>query len=34
MRKHLLGVINKFTGLGARPFDTIEEAKDWLVSQS
>jgi hypothetical protein len=33
MRKHLLGVINRLTGIGARPFDTIEQAKDWLVEQ-
>lgn len=33
MRKHLLGVINRLTGIGARPFDTLEEAKEWLVEQ-
>lgn len=33
MRKHLLGVVNRLTGIGARPFDTLEQAKDWLVEQ-
>lgn len=33
MKKHLLRLVNQFAGLGARPFDSAEEAKDWLVRQ-
>ncbi len=31
LKKIFLNVVNKFTKLEAKPFDTIEEAKDWLV---
>lgn len=33
IRKHLLNILNKATGMGARAFDTLEEAMDWLVEQ-
>lgn len=33
IRKHLLNILNKATGMGARAFDTLEEAQDWLVEQ-
>lgn len=33
-KKVLLDVINRVTGIGVRPFDDIEQAKDWLVKQS
>ena len=33
MRKHLLSLVNKVSGLGAKPFDTVEAAKEWLVTQ-
>ena len=32
VKKVLLNVVNKFTDVGANPFSTEEEAKDWLVS--
>lgn len=28
----LLAAVNSFTGLGIKPFDTLDQAKDWLVS--
>ncbi len=31
VNKFLLQVINRFSGLGVIPFDTLEEAKDWLI---
>ena len=34
LQKHLLEIVNKVSGLGARPFDTPEEALDWLVKQA
>jgi hypothetical protein len=33
-KKVLLDLVNRSTGLGARPFDDIEQAKDWLVEQA
>jgi hypothetical protein len=33
IRKHFLQVVNTLTGFGGIPFDSIEEAKDWLASQ-
>ena len=33
MEKHLLRIINQLASLSIRPFETIEEAKDWLVEQ-
>jgi hypothetical protein len=33
LRKHLLEIVNKVSGYGGKPFDTVEAAKDWLVSQ-
>ena len=27
----ILTVVNMFTGLGLKPFNTVEEAKDWLI---
>ena len=27
----ILTVVNMFTGLGVKPFNTVEEAKDWLI---
>ena len=32
VKKILLHVVNKLSNVGARPFDTMEEAKEWLVS--
>jgi hypothetical protein len=32
-KKVLLELINRTTRLGAKPFDDIEKAKDWLVEQ-
>ncbi|MBN1800881.1 MAG: hypothetical protein JW891_05200 [Candidatus Lokiarchaeota archaeon] len=31
VKKILLNVVNKFSKVGAKPFDTMEEAKEWLV---
>ena len=31
VKKILLNVVNKFSNMGAKAFDTIEEAKEWLV---
>ena len=31
LKKILLNVVNKFSNIGAKPFDSIEEAKEWLV---
>jgi hypothetical protein len=33
-KKFLLDVFNRFSGLGVRPFDDIEEAKNWLAEQA
>ncbi|MFC1833767.1 hypothetical protein ACFL2Q_03410 [Thermodesulfobacteriota bacterium] len=33
LRKHLLAIVNRVSGLGAKPFDTVEQARDWLASQ-
>ncbi len=33
-KKVLLDLVNRFTGIGARLFDNIEQAKDWLVEQA
>ena len=33
VKKIFLNVINKITNIGAKPFNTIEEAKDWLVEE-
>ena len=27
----ILTVVNMFSGLGVKPFDNLEEAKDWLI---
>ena len=32
VKKVLLNVVNKFTDVGAKSFNSDEEAKDWLVS--
>jgi hypothetical protein len=32
VKKVLLNVVNKFTDVGANPFTTEEEAKEWLIS--
>jgi len=32
VKKILLNVVNKFTGLNAKVFSTMEEAKEWLVA--
>ncbi len=32
VKKVFLHMVNKLTGIGANPFDTEEEAKDWLIS--
>lgn len=29
----ILTVVNMFSGLGIKPFNDIEEAKDWLIEQ-
>ena len=34
MQKYLLQTLNRLTGIGTRPFYTIEEAKNWLVEQT
>jgi hypothetical protein len=31
IRKFLLETVNRFSGMGGRPFLDIEKAKDWLV---
>jgi hypothetical protein len=33
-RKILLNAINAVTGLGSKPIDTVEEAKEWLILDS
>ena len=33
LRKHLLEIVNKVSGYGAKPFGSIAEAKNWLASQ-
>ncbi len=33
-QRSLLELVNKAADLGCRPFDSLEEAKDWLVSDS
>ena len=33
-KKVLLDLVNRLSGLGVRPFDSLEEAKDWLVQQT
>jgi hypothetical protein len=33
-KKFLLDVVSRFSGIGVRPFDDIEKAKDWLAEQS
>jgi len=33
-KRVLLDLLNRSTGMGARPFDDIEEAKEWLVEQA
>jgi len=33
-RKVLLNLVNRLSGIGVRPFDDIEQAKDWLVEQA
>ncbi len=32
-QKPLLEAIDRLTSFGSRPFDTIDEAKDWLAEQ-
>jgi hypothetical protein len=32
VKKILLNVVNKFSNVGAKPFNTMEEAKEWLVA--
>ena len=32
VKKVFLNVVNKFTDVGANPFSTEEEAKEWLIS--
>ncbi|MFX1376947.1 MAG: hypothetical protein ACFFA0_14170 [Promethearchaeota archaeon] len=32
LKKILLNVVNKFTGLNAKPVPSIEEAKEWLIN--
>ncbi len=32
VKKILLNVVNKLSNIGAKPFTTEEEAKDWLIS--
>lgn len=32
MKSILLSAVNTFTGIGMKPFDSVEQAKDWLVS--
>lgn len=34
IRKHLLRIVNQISGLGGRPFDDLERAKDWLAEQA
>jgi hypothetical protein len=31
MQQIILTVVNVFSGLGIKPFNTIDEAKDWLI---
>ncbi|MFX1276983.1 MAG: hypothetical protein ACFFBP_14500 [Promethearchaeota archaeon] len=31
VKKIFLNVVNKFSKIGAKPFDSIEDAKEWLV---
>lgn len=31
LKKIFLNVVNKFSNIGAKPFDSIEEAKEWLI---
>jgi len=31
VKKIFLNVVNKFSKIGAKPFNSIEEAKEWLV---
>lgn len=33
-KKVLLDLVNRFSGIGARPFDSVEEAKEWLAGQA
>ncbi len=33
-RKVLLDMLNRTTGIGVRPFDDLEAAKDWLAEQA
>jgi hypothetical protein len=33
-KKFLLDLVSRFAGIGIRPFDDVEEAKDWLVEQA
>ncbi len=33
IRKRLLKIVNSVTGWGGKPFDTVEEALDWLAEQ-
>jgi len=31
LQEVILTVVNMFSSLGIKPFDTIDDAKDWLV---
>ena len=33
LKKIFLNVVNKFSKIGARPFNSIEEAKEWLIEE-
>ena len=34
LQRYLLGIVNRFSGLETKAFDTVDEAKDWLVEQT
>jgi hypothetical protein len=34
IQRHILAIVNQFSGIGSKPFKTIEQAMDWLVKQA